>query len=111
MKIKETLLMYAIENGGLRKAIKGVSLLVGMEIFVRQEGREPESVIEYAFWWKTGYKSVYRELHDFRACFPGYDHPLELLEELRLAKRGIELDEDREKAFALVAGLPWSLAA
>jgi hypothetical protein len=69
-----TWLEVAVLNGGIRKAVKGLTWAYSWGVAREDLGHEP-TVEEVAEWWKQPIRSAYREQAAFRSCFPTLDTP------------------------------------
>jgi len=93
-----TWIEVAVKNGGFRKGNTALVWATCWAIVREVNGQEP-SVEEVADWWKTPYRTAYREQAAFRAAFPMLDTPARIFESpesrARLAKAAqAALDSD-----------------
>lgn len=79
-KMKDTLLIQAIATGGLRNAIRAMSMLACYAIQWQDEEAPPRTWDLYMAYWKTTRTIWYEDLKAYRACFPGIDHPRDLIQ-------------------------------
>jgi hypothetical protein len=68
---------------GFRNAMKVMTFVVAWGIVYEALGRAPESVEEYADWWKESHPTAYREQRLFREAMSGQQTPTELWESVR----------------------------
>lgn len=109
-QLEETVLMRAVRTGGLRSAIRAVSFLASYLIQWADEGLPPRDWVAYREYWGVSEAVMFRELADFRKCFPEFDHPREyVLGNGLLELMDASLPKEREAGTAAVAG--WRLAA
>src|SRR6266511_1489401 len=69
---------------GLRKTIKVLSFIVAWGIVYESLGRAPDSVEEYADWWRESRAKAFREQQLFREALPGEETPTRIYEQVRL---------------------------
>jgi hypothetical protein len=68
-----------VKNAGFRKANTALLWATCWAIVRETTGQDP-TVEEVADWWKTPYRTAYREQAAFRAAFPALDTPAALFQ-------------------------------
>jgi len=79
MRNKHTLITYAIQKVGFTKAQTCVRFIAMWAIMEASLGRPARTFAEFEQWWEMSEAAVYRSLRQFRAVFPDYVTPSELL--------------------------------
>ena len=62
----DSLLVVLTKRVGLLKAMKVLTFIVAWGIVTEDLGRPPETVEEYAYWWRESAATAYREQRLFR---------------------------------------------
>ena len=65
---------------GPRATYKVMVFVASWGIFMRKEGRPPETVDEFADWWKISQATAFRDQALFRKALPDADDPTHLLQ-------------------------------
>ncbi len=73
-RLRQTVLMVAVRNAGVRKGLRGVTYLVCWGLATEELGKRP-TVEDYERVWKVSESSAYRDSVAFRAAFPGEAGP------------------------------------
>lgn len=71
------------ERVGFRGMIKVLSFIVAWGTVCEALGRPPETIDEYADWWKASRAKAFREQQLFREALPGHETPTLLWERAR----------------------------
>ena len=70
-----TLAEVMVRRVGFRKTTAVLSFIVAWGIVYESLGRPPESIEEYAAWWKESRAKSFRDQQLFRLALPGEDTP------------------------------------
>ena len=69
---------------GLRKTLKALTFIASWGIVYEALGRAPESIEEYAEWWRESRAKAFRDQQLFREALPGEDTPTRIYEQARV---------------------------
>ena len=69
---------------GLRKTLKVLTFMTSWGVVYESLGRAPESIEEYALWWRESRAKAFREQQLFREALPGEDTPTRIWEQARV---------------------------
>ena len=69
---------------GIRKALKVLTFIVSWGIAYESLGHAPESIEEYAAWWRESRAKSFRDQQLFREALPGEDTPTRIYEAARV---------------------------
>lgn len=105
----EPLLVTLQGRVGYLRGCKVCGFIVAWGIVTESLGRPPESIEEYADWWKQSHRTAYREQALFRLAVHEYETPTELWEEVRKQVDVRRAARERDKIAARLATLSISL--
>lgn len=96
-RLRQTVVMVAVRNGGVRRGLRGVTYLVCWGLASEELGRGVTHE-EYERVWNVSQATSYRDSAAFRAAFPGEDGPGRLWAAIR------DQVPSRERAAAFAEG-------
>ena len=96
----DSLMVVIAKNVGFLKAVKVLAFIIAWGKVYDDLGRAPESVEEYAYWWRESVPTAYREQKLFREALPGQMTPTAIWENVRG-----QLDATDEVAPAVLGSL------
>jgi hypothetical protein len=94
----------AIARAGVRKGFKACTFIAAWAVFIReweQSHTEAPLLDDYAAYWGENRSTSFRDQQQFRAVFPEFATPSEVLDMARSARVSVSLPPD-------LAKVPWS---